>query len=114
MVEQYSTWGRTYVLYAASFSCLFCVLTFRLINLRLFLAYIVYSLVNTCHMKLPSAHRLSKQIFKSSFVKIFQRMRQMLSGPEKQMDKGYSYNPLQLRGAGFKTTCFRHDIGTML
>jgi len=28
--------GRTYVLYAASFSCLFCVLTFRLINLRLF------------------------------------------------------------------------------
>jgi len=38
MVEQYSTWGRTYVLYAASFSCLLCVLTFRLMNLRLFLA----------------------------------------------------------------------------
>jgi len=41
MVEQYSTWGRTYVLYAASFSCLFCVLTFRLMNLRLFLALLV-------------------------------------------------------------------------
>ena len=31
MVEQYATWC-TYVLYAASFSCLFYVLTFRLIN----------------------------------------------------------------------------------
>ena len=41
MVEQYSIWGRTYVLYAASFSCLFCVLTFRLMNLRLFVALFV-------------------------------------------------------------------------
>ena len=41
VVEQYSTWGRTYVLYTASFSCLFCVLTFRLMNLRLFLALFV-------------------------------------------------------------------------
>jgi len=33
--------GRTYILYAASFSCLFCVLTFRLMNIRLFLALFV-------------------------------------------------------------------------
>ena len=33
--------GVTYVLYVASFSCLFCVLTFRLMNRRLFLALIV-------------------------------------------------------------------------
>jgi len=36
IVEQYSTWVRTYVLYAASFCYLFCVLTFRLMNLILF------------------------------------------------------------------------------
>jgi len=41
MVEQYSTWGLTYVLYAAYFSCLFCVLTFCLMHLRLFLTLFV-------------------------------------------------------------------------
>jgi len=32
---------HNYVLYAASFNCLFCVLTFRLMNPRLFLALFV-------------------------------------------------------------------------
>jgi len=41
IAEQYSTWGRTFVLYAASFCCLFCVLTFRLMNLILFSALLV-------------------------------------------------------------------------
>jgi len=41
VVEQYSTWGRTYVLYTASFSCLVCVLTYHMMTLKLFLALFV-------------------------------------------------------------------------